>query len=54
MVLVATTMKSRDARKIYLANRTLEERGCTCMCCVHEAMPLEDFNRWGVWTGGTP
>ncbi len=54
MWLDATEMKSRDARKIYKANTgpDLEERGCTCMCCVHEAMPLEDFNRWGEWDGG--
>ena len=51
MWLVATTMKSRDAVKTYKANSLLEERGCTCQCCVHEAMPIEDFDRWGEGRG---
>lgn len=52
--LTGNGQKSRDSVKTYLANRELEERGCTCQCCIHEAMPIEDFNRWGTWIGGTP
>ncbi len=27
------------AVRIYKANERLEERGCSCMCCAHEAYP---------------
>ena len=41
--------KSKDSVKTYLINERLEERHCECQCCVHEAIDLSDFNRWGDW-----
>ena len=31
--------KSIDTLRIYRSNERLEERGCTCNCCVHQAVP---------------
>lgn len=36
----------------YRANERLEERGCTCNCCVHEAIPRSTLNRDGTFKEG--
>ena len=45
--LETTGMKSKGTVKTYLANEFIEPRDCSCQCCVHEAMDLHDFNRFG-------
>ena len=44
-----TGLKSKGSAKTYIVNEKLEERYCDCQCCVHEAIDLGDFNRWGDW-----
>ena len=44
-----TGLKSKGSVKTYLVNEKLTDRYCDCQCCVHEAMDLTDFNRWGDW-----
>ncbi len=47
--LEVTGLKSKGSVKTYLVNEKVTERYCDCQCCVHEAMDLTDFNRWGDW-----
>ena len=38
--LTATGVRNRwMAKRVYKANNRLVERGCSCMCCAHEAIP---------------
>ena len=38
------------AVKTYRANNRLEERGCSCMCCAHEAIPAGMIRKDGTFT----
>lgn len=37
----------RNIAGIYAANQRLEERGCRCNCCVHEAIPKGQIRKDG-------
>ena len=37
------------AVRVYRANNKLEERGCTCMCCAHEAIPKGQIRADGTF-----
>lgn len=39
----------RNIAGIYAANQRLEERGCLCNCCVHEAIPKGQIRRDGTF-----
>lgn len=36
----------------FRANQRLKERGCTCNCCVHEAIPRSTLNMDGTFKEG--
>ena len=48
-------LKRPTAVRIYRANEKLIERGCSCMCCAHEAIPKGQIRADGTFryeTGG--
>jgi hypothetical protein len=38
------------AVRVYRANNKLVERGCSCMCCAHEAIPKKMIRKDGTFT----
>ena len=48
--LLAMNVPNRQtAVSIYRANEKLIERGCTCMCCAHEAIPKGQIRKDGTF-----
>ena len=39
----------QTAVKVYRANERLEERGCRCSCCAHEAIPKGQIKQDGTF-----
>jgi hypothetical protein len=48
--LLATGERSGTASvKTYRANLSMEDRGCECQCCIHEAYGLSEWTNYGRW-----
>lgn len=47
--LEATGTKYRRGPTTYRKNEGIAERGCSCNCCVHEAIPLGEIREDGTY-----